>query len=72
MIYFPALSNGEISISQGPHEVKRIVYESIINSSLGLLIRTPLYYFITIIMEIVTAMIVISIAIIFSINIIFT
>lgn len=61
MIYFTTLSNGELSILQGTHKVKKLAYASIIGSSVGLLIGTPLYYFYHY-NGIVPAMIVLSIA----------
>ncbi len=44
-IYFMTLSNGELSILQGAHEIKKLAYSSIIGSCVGLFVGIPLYYF---------------------------
>lgn len=45
MVFFTTLSNGELSILQGLHAVKKLAMASIIGSSVGLLVGVPLYYF---------------------------
>lgn len=44
-ILLTTLSNGELSILQGIHAVKKLAYASVIGSLTGLLIGIPLYYF---------------------------
>lgn len=45
VVAFSTLSNGELSILQGFHAVKRLAFASIIGASIGLFIGVPLYYF---------------------------
>lgn len=45
VIFFMTLSNGELAILQGMHEIKKLAYASIIGSSVGLFVGIPLYYF---------------------------
>lgn len=45
MIIFTTLSNGEQSILQGAHSLKRLAYSSLIGSVTGLIIGVPLYFF---------------------------
>lgn len=45
MVFFMTLSNGEASILQGAHTIKRLAYSSLVGSSVGLLVGVPLYYF---------------------------
>lgn len=45
MIFFTTLSNGELSILQGLHAIKKMAFASVIGSSIGLFIGIPLYYF---------------------------
>lgn len=61
MIFFTTLSNGELSILQGLHAVKKLALASIIGSCTGLFIGVPLYYFLGY-DGIVPAMIVLSLA----------
>ena len=61
MIFFTTLSNGELSILQGLHAIKKLALASIIGSSIGLFIGVPLYYFYGY-NGIVPAMIVLSLA----------
>ena len=45
MVFFMTASNGEASILQGAHTIKRLAYSSLVGSSVGLLVGVPLYYF---------------------------
>lgn len=45
MVFFTTLSNGEASILQGAHTIKRLAYSSLVGSFVGLLVGVPLYYF---------------------------
>ena len=45
VVFFTTLSNGELSILQGMHAVKKLAFASIIGSTIGLLVGVPLYYF---------------------------
>lgn len=45
MVFFMTLSNGEGSILQGAHTIKRLAYSSLVGSTVGLLVGVPLYYF---------------------------
>lgn len=44
-LFFLTLSNGESSILQGAHALKRLAYSSLVGSLTGLLVGVPLYYF---------------------------
>ena len=44
-LFFNTLSNGELSILQGAHALKRLAYSSLVGSLTGLLIGVPLFYF---------------------------
>lgn len=45
MVAFTTLSNGECSILQGAHALKRLAFSSLVGSSVGLFVGGPLYYF---------------------------
>lgn len=45
VVFFTTMSNGELSILQGLHEVKNLALASIVGSLVGLLAGVPLYYF---------------------------
>ena len=45
MVFLMTVSNGEASILQGAHTIKRLAYSSLVGSSVGLLVGVPLYYF---------------------------
>ena len=45
VIFFTTISNGELSILQGIHAVKKLAFTSIIGSLTGLIIGVPLYYY---------------------------
>lgn len=44
MIFFTTLSNGETSILQGFHALKKLAFSSVIGSTTGLIIGVPSYY----------------------------
>lgn len=45
VVFFTTMSNGELSILQGLHEVRNLAFASVVGSLVGLLIGIPLYYF---------------------------
>lgn len=45
VVFFTTMSNGELSILQGLHEVKNLALASIVGALVGLLAGVPLYYF---------------------------
>ena len=45
MVFFSLLSDGEMSLLQGLHQVKRLSKSSLVGASVGLLGGVPLYYF---------------------------
>lgn len=45
VVFGTTLSNGELSILQGVHAIKRLAYSSLIGAVTGLFIGIPLYYF---------------------------
>ena len=45
VVFFTTMSNGELSILQGLHEIKNLALSSIVGALVGLLAGVPLYYF---------------------------